>query len=116
MLIIALYSVLAEIGFAPLMTWLLGSLISLIVIGTFIWNIVSFLRSRVSKDYVDKKLDSKVDFEEFKEHLNMYEAYKARHEQVHVQMTCEMYKKMENLDKKFDAMKDEVIDILKTKL
>ena len=105
--------VLAEIGYAPLMTWILGTLISLIVIGTFIWNTISFLRSRASKEYVDKRLDEKVDLTEFKEHLTLYEAYKARHEQAHVQITSEIYKKIDRLDAKFDDMKNQIIDILK---
>lgn len=108
--------VLAEIGFAPLMTWILGTMISIIVIGTFVWNMISFLRSRASKEYVDKRFDEKVDLSEFKEHLTLYEAYKARHEQAHVQITSEMYKKIDKLEEKFDGMKDEVIEILKNKL
>ena len=115
MLTIIVYMVLAEIGYAPLMTWILGTLISVIVIGTFIWNAISFLRSRASKEYVDKQLSCKVDLEEFKEHLTLYEAYKARHERAHEEVTREIYKKIDKMNDKFDDMKDEIIEILKTK-
>ena len=115
MLTIIIYILLAEIGYAPLMTWILGTMISAIVIGTFIWNIVSFLRSRASKEYVDNQLEKKVDLTEFKEHLTLYEAYKARHEQAHVQITTEIYKKIDHMNDKFDDMKSEIIDILKDK-
>lgn len=108
-------ALLAEIAFSTTLVEVLGILISIGTVAYGVWNIVSFLRSRASKQYVDEKLDEKLDKTEYTKHLELWEQYKARHEQAHTEISRATHAKIDKLQESFDEFSLKVIDILSKK-
>lgn len=108
MLTIIVFSVLAEIGFSTVLTWVLGTILSFMAVVAGIWNFISYIKSKASKEYVDNKLTGKVDQKEFDEHKERYEMFVKRYEYHNGEIQRIFFKEVKEINEKIESVKNQV--------
>lgn len=85
-----------------------------------IWGIFKGFSTKASKASLKElaqKVEKKVEQTDFDRLTNIFEQFRIRHEQHNSEIQRLFYKRVEDLDgkfdKKFDSLKDDIIDILK---
>lgn len=88
----------------------------------FIWGIFKGFATKASKSSLQElsiKVEDKVCKKDFENHKMMFEQFRLRHEQHNSEIQRLFYKKVDDLDqkfdKKFDNLKDDIIEILQKK-